>query len=294
MKRRNFIIHSALAIPSIGLIAQSFGVDPWTIKMLNKTTGIFNEKGGTILFKFTKQGIVVVDTQFPDQADHLIIELKKKSDKPFELLINTHHHGDHTSGNIKFKDLTHRVLAHTNSKANQVRVALANNTDANQLYPTQTYDNVWSEKVGKDRITLHYFGPGHTNGDSFIHIEKDGIVHTGDLLFNRRHPFVDRSSGANIRSWIKVLDKAIVTFPPSTTYVFGHAAEGYPVTGNKDDLMAFKNYLDALLTFTSNEIAAGKSKEEILKATEIPGAPQWKGDGIIRPLTAAFEELSTK
>ena len=294
MKRRNFIIHSALAIPSIGLIAQSFGVDPWTIKMLNKTTGIFNEKGGTILFKFTKQGIVVVDTQFPDQADHLIIELKKKSAKPFELLINTHHHGDHTSGNIKFKDLTHRVLAHTNSKANQVRVALANNTDANQLYPTQTYDNVWSEKVGKDRITLHYFGPGHTNGDSFIHIEKDGIVHTGDLLFNRRHPFVDRSSGANIRSWIKVLDKAIVTFPPSTTYVFGHAAEGYPVTGNKDDLMAFKNYLDALLTFTSNEIAAGKSKEEILKATEIPGAPQWKGDGIIRPLTAAFEELSTK
>ena len=37
---------------------------------------------------------------------------------------------------------------------------------------------------------------------------------------------------------------------------------------------------------------SGKSKEDILKATEIPGSPEWKGDGIERPLTAAFEELS--
>jgi len=35
----------------------------------------------------------------------LIAELKKQSDKPFEWLINTHHHADHTSGNIAFKGL---------------------------------------------------------------------------------------------------------------------------------------------------------------------------------------------
>jgi len=37
---------------------------------------------------------------------------------------------------------------------------------------------------------------------------------------------------------------------------------------------------------------SGKTKDEILKATEIPGSPEWKGDGIQRPLQAAFEELS--
>jgi glyoxylase-like metal-dependent hydrolase (beta-lactamase superfamily II) len=294
MHRRNFIMHSAIALPALDSLVKSMFADPWTIKMLNKTTGIFTEKGGTILFKFSKQGIIVVDSQFPDQADHLITEIKKRNDKPFELLINTHHHGDHTGGNKKFEGIVNRVLAHDNSKANQMRVAKANNTEAAQLYPSQTYDKVWSEKIGKDRITLQYFGPGHTNGDSLVYFEHDGIVHTGDLMFNRRHPFVDRSSGASIRNWIKVLDMTMITFPKSTTYVFGHAAEGYPVLGSKDDLLAFKNYLDALLMHVSKEIALGKSKEEIVKATGIPDAPEWKGDGITRPLTAAFEELTSK
>ncbi|MBP6794909.1 MAG: MBL fold metallo-hydrolase, partial [Saprospiraceae bacterium] len=217
MKRRSFLIQSALALPSLDLIAKSLFVDPWTIKMLNKTTGIFSERGGTILFKFTKKGIVVIDSQFPDQADHLISELKKQNEKPFELLINTHHHGDHTGGNIKFKGLVNRVLAHSNSKANQMRVATANKTEANQLFPNQTFDSVWSEKIGKDRITLHYYGAGHTNGDSIIHLEKDNIIHMGDLMFNRRHPNVDRSSGANISSWIKVLEKTISAFSKKTT-----------------------------------------------------------------------------
>ena len=44
--------------------------------------------------------------------------------------------------------------------------------------------------------------------------------------------------------------------------------------------------------FVESEIKAGKTKEEILKATAVPGAPEWKGDGIERPLTAAYEELT--
>ena len=60
----------------------------------------------------------------------------------------------------------------------------------------------------------------------------------------------------------------------------------------KEDVAAFRNYLNQLLIFVDAQIKAGKTKEEILKATEIPGAPEWKGDGIDRPLTAAYEELT--
>jgi len=38
-----------------------------------------NEKGGTILCTITKEGMVVVDSQFPDSAQPLIDELKKKT-----------------------------------------------------------------------------------------------------------------------------------------------------------------------------------------------------------------------
>ena len=61
----------------------------------------------------------------------------------------------------------------------------------------------------------------------------------------------------------------------------------------KEDVKAFRNYLSSLMVFVQAEIKAGKTKEEIIKATAIPGAPEWKGDGIDRPLTAAYEELTS-
>ena len=290
--RNSFFTTAGLLLAQKNLLASFFQEPAWKIKMLNKESGIFTEKGGTILFTYTKDGIVVVDAEFPEQSKHLIDELKKQNDQPFQLLINTHHHGDHSSGNISFKGIVPHVLAHANSKTNQEISAQKNKTEDKQLYPDQTYTYTWCQNIGKENFCLYYFGAGHTNGDSLVHLEKANIVHMGDLVFNRRHPFVDRSAGASMKNWITVLDKAIEKFNKKTTYVFGHAADGYEVTGTAEDLKAFRNYLDKTLVFVEGEIKAGKSKDEIIKATSIPGAEEWKGDGIDRPLTAAYEELS--
>jgi cyclase len=298
MHRRTFVRNSALAIGALSLaqqdILKAWFEDPWKITMLRNDVGIFTERGGTIAFLLSKKGIAVVDTQFPEQSQHLINELKKKTDKPFKLLINTHHHGDHSSGNISFKGIAEHVLAHANSKINQENSAKQNKNEDKQLYPDQTYTDTWCQKVGKETICLHYFGAGHTNGDSLVHFERANIVHLGDLLFNRRHPNVDRGAGANMKSWMQVLDKALAKFDNQTLYVFGHAGAGYEVTGKADDLRAFRDYLGNVLKYTDEQIKTGKTKEEILKATGIPGSDQWKGDGINRPLQAAYEELTVK
>ena len=296
MHRRSFLQNTAFTFGALSIghqnLLKMLTEDTWKITMLTDDIGIFTERGGTIAFHFSKDGITIIDAQFPDTAPHLIAELKKRNDQPFRLLINTHHHGDHTSGNIAFKDIVTRVLAHENSLINQKNVAVANKTEDKQYYPTETFVTVWEEKAGNEKISLHYFGAGHTNGDAMIHLQHANIVHMGDLVFNRRHPFVDRSAGANIQSWINVLDMAMKKFSDKTKFIYGHAADGYDVTGSKDDLLVFHDYLGNVLKFVGDEMKAGKTKEEILKATEIPGSPQWKGDGIQRPLQAAFEELS--
>ncbi len=298
MHRRSFIKSTALSLAALTLSQQkifsAWFQQAWKITMLTSDIGIFTERGGTIAFLLSKKDIVVVDSQFPDTAQHLIDELKKKSDKPISLLINTHHHGDHTAGNIAFKGLAQHVLAHENSKKNQETVAKNQKNEDKQLYPDKTYSNTWCEKFGKEKICLYYFGAGHTNGDSLIHFEKANIVHMGDLLFNRRHPFVDRAGGANMKSWMTVLDKTVNKFDSKTKYIFGHSAEGYDVTGSADDLKKFNDYLGTVLKFTEGEIKAGKTKEEFLKTTAIPNQGEWKGDGISRPLTAAWDELTAK
>ena len=298
MKRKQFIQASSLTLGALAFANTKslawFFDDPWKIKMLRNDIGIFTEKGGTIGFMLSKKGIVVVDAEFPEQAQHLIAELKKRSEKPFKLLINTHHHGDHTSGNIAFKDLVPHVLAHANSKINQQNVAIKNKTEDKQLYPDKTFTDTWSDKVAKEKISLYYFGAAHTNGDAIIHFEHANIAHMGDLVFNRRYAFIDRSAGANIKSWIAVLDKTLAKFDNDTLFIFGHAFDPEKVTGNKEDLKAMQNYLSKLLEFVEGEIRSGKLKEEILKAKAIPGVAEWQGDGIERGLTAAYEELTEK
>jgi cyclase len=184
-----------------------------------------------------------------------------------------------------------RVLAHKNSLTNQQRVAKQNNKEEQQYYPTQTFEKEYSEDIGDEKVRLYYYGAGHTDGDAFVHFTKANIVHVGDLVFNRRHPFVDRSAGASIKSWIKVLNTAVKKFDNKTLYVCGHSGENYDVKGSKDMLLSFRDYLGNVLQLVDGEIKKGKSKEEILKNTEIPGSPEWKGDGIERPLTAAYEEI---
>ena len=141
---------------------------------------------------------------------------------------------------------------------------------------------------------VFYFGAGHTNGDALIHFQHANIVHMGDLVFNRRHPYIDKSAGANIANWIILLDKTISTFDRETQFVCGHSGNGYDIVLKADDLKSYGDYLGNLLKFTEAEMRAGKSKDEILKTKEIPGSPEWKGDGIERPLTAAYTELTSK
>lgn len=304
MNRRSFIKNSALTFGVLTLAQHDIfaalfnktnaAAAPWLFHMMTDKIGVFTESGGTIGFMIDDKGVVVVDAQFPTTAPHMISELERKTETPIKYLINTHHHGDHTAGNISFKGKVKHVLAHENSKKNQKRVALASKNLDKQLLPDKTYSDEWEGYAGDESIKLHYWGPGHTDGDSLVHFEESNIVHMGDLMFNRRHPFVDRSAGANMKNWIKILHKATKKFDNNTTFIFGHSAEGHNVVGNADDLKKFADYLDAVLKFTESEIKAGRTKEAFLKTTSIPNQGEWKGDGISRPLAAAWDELMAK
>jgi cyclase len=299
MKRRTFLGHSALSLGAVflpwpkllGSIEQDQPV--YTMKPLREKVGLFLERGGTIGWMIQKNGIVVVDSQFPEQANHLIAEIRKKTKRKIDLLVNTHHHADHTAGNIAFRDIVKTVVAHKNSRLYQEISAKDRKVENEQLYPDTVYEERWSRKVGGETITLRYFGPAHTSGDTVVHFENSNIVHLGDLVFNRRHAYIDKPAGASIRNWMDVLDRIAGEYDDDTLFIFGHAAENDQVTGGKDDLHAMKNYLGRLLEFVEQGMKNGKTKEELCKASVIPGAEEWQGQGIERVVNAAWEELST-
>lgn len=297
MQRRIFLRNTGLLAGSTllfqkNLLATMLNTPDYTVKMLRNDVGIFTERGGTIAFLLSKDGIVVIDAQFPDTAQHLIDDLKKRSSNPFRYLLNTHHHGDHTAGNIAFKGLVEHVVAHENSLANQKAVAEKNNLVDKQLYPDIIFSEDWKLKAGDEKIKAYYYGAGHTNGDAVYHFENANIVHSGDLMFNKRHPFVDRTAGASMKQWIKDLDKVVKNASKDTIIIFGHSLKAGEETGTVEEVKKFQDYLAKVLAFAQQEIKKGVSKEEFLKNTSIPGVTEWSGQGIERPLTAAYEELT--
>lgn len=300
MKRRQFLQQSSilsagiLGVPTISHLSLSGHVDhlPSSMVEIRNGVGYFIGRGGTIGWLISEEGIVTVDAQFPDTAAQYISLAKNKMEAPFSALINTHHHFDHSSGNIAFKSLAQKVVGHKNALANQTATAQSRgNIDSQWLIDTPFEDQM-ELTVGGHIIKSYYFGPAHTNGDIVIHFEESNIAHLGDLVFNRRFPYIDKTAGASIENWIQVLAKIRGSFDQDTLFIFGHSDNGFPITGRGEDLLAFQNYLTLMLEFVAKKKRQGKSLEDLkAEVAFIPGAEEWKGNGIERSLDAAFIEL---
>ncbi len=266
---------------------------------LRGTVGTFTGQGGTIGWHIAPDGVIVVDAQMPTTAKLCLEGVTQRSaGRRIDYLVNTHHHWDHTAGNGVFKDAVAKILAHANVPGLQKAAAAAQAPQPGmpglneQVYATATYTSTWREDVGKEVMALKYYGPAHTGGDSVVTFEKANVVHMGDLVFNRRHPFIDRPGGASIAGWITVLESTIKDHAADTIYIFGHAGPKFPVTGSRADLAYMRDYLAALADYVRTEMKAGKPRDVIIKSTEIlKGFPD-HGPLIERVLTAAYDEAA--
>lgn len=312
--RRDFLTTSAAAVlgiaagaPRIAFAQQQAQAQP-LFTPIRRNVGTFTMRGGTVGWLVNPRGVVVVDTQFPPEARALLEGLRARSNnRGVDLLINTHHHGDHTGGNPVFRGVARRVVAHGMADQHMRRAPQppAQPQQAQQpapgtpeqLYPDTTFTHTWTADVGNERITARHHGRAHTSGDAVITFERANVVHMGDLMFHRRHPVVDRAAGASMRNWVRLLDQVVKGHARDTIYIFGHANAGLPITGGSADLLQFRDYIGALFTFVERQVQAGKSRDEILAMREpLAGFEAWGPFGQASgrdPLTVAYEEVTT-
>ena len=326
LSRRDFMTRSALVLgaASFGQSAiaramqqaqQPAAAAPqapqWTpvFTPMRRNVGYYTGRGGTIGYLIDKGAVVVVDSQYPDSAKACLDGLNERSkNRAVDLLINTHHHGDHTGGNVVFKGVAKRVLAHQRAVELQKEAAAAaaaklpaGTAAPEVLYADRTTTNVWREQLGDEWVRCKHYGPAHTGGDIVITFERANIAHMGDLMFNRRHPFVDRPAGATIKGHIGVLEAVVKDHAADTQYIFGHsgpqpapATTPFPLTGTRDELTYFRDYLTALLAHVQSEIKAGNSREVITAVRTPLKGFETHGNLTAAILGAAYDELTAK
>ena len=318
MNRRQFVTTSILSAAAVGLgrrsiTAQSGGqtaaapAPPVTkFEEIRRGVGYFTGNGGTIGYLVNADGALAIDSQFMNTAEICVAGLTQRAPTGIEMLINTHHHGDHTSGNGAFRPVVKRILAHENCVTWQRKVAeeaAAKPPAAGAPAPVppvladSTFKDTWSVDFGNEKVHVRYLGPGHTSGDAVIFFERANIIHAGDLLFRRVHPRVDSPAGASVVNWHAILEKMLSAHNTDTAFIFGHGKDGV-VLGKKADVEYFRNYLAAALDEARAGVKAGRSREEIAKTSGLKGFedvaqvnPRISLAGV---LESAYEELAKK
>ncbi len=325
MNRRDFLLKSGAAV-SLGLLARgplsaqnpstsagqvqpaapapakTVPIQPPTLvtefRPLRGNVGLFTGRGGSIGWLASPDALVAVDTQFPDTAAIFLKDLPGRNGRTLDAVINTHHHGDHTGGNGVFKPVSKTIVAHANVPGLMLAAAKRNPGAPAPTLPDATFPDSWRHNFGGETIAARYFRPAHTSGDIVVHFEKANVVHTGDLMFNRIYPVIDRPAGASFKGWLTTLEELVGTYPADAIYIFGHGSQKFGVVGGHPDMLALRDYISALLTHVEKEIKAGKTKEEIVKLENFPGfpnlhVPPGPGNRLGGNLGAAYDELSS-
>ncbi len=302
LTRRQFVF-TALILPPVLSRVSLFGQQPATpakaptwkpvFTPIRRNVGYFTASGGTIGYLINSAGVVVVDSQYPDSAKACLDGLNEQSkNRPVDVLLNTHHHSDHTGGNVVFKPVTKAIVAQARVPELQ-RIANAEaKTPVEQAYPTATFDGTWNKAIGDEVIHADYFGPAHTGGDSVIYFEKANVVHVGDLVWNRLQTFVDRTpGGASATNWITVTEKIAARYPADAVYLCGHAKAGLPVAISKAEVMMMRDYLTALVEYVRAAIKAGKTRDEISASKDVLKGFDDFGPLTTRALQGTYDEL---
>src|SRR5947208_8552028 len=77
-------------------------------------------EGGNTSVYVTDEGVILVDVKFERNFDDIQAKVKSITDKPIKYIFNTHAHGDHTGGNVKFLPTT-QIIAHRNTRAGMIQ-----------------------------------------------------------------------------------------------------------------------------------------------------------------------------
>jgi len=211
--------------------------------------------GGNVAVYVTDEGVILIDDKYEQDYEQIVAKVKSVTPQPIKYIINTHHHSDHSGGNVKFLP-TVEIISTANARANIVQHKQPN-ASGNMAPARVTFTDETSVFLGGKEVRARYYGRGHTNGDAVIYFPALRTIHTGDLMAGTT-PLIDYPGGGSVVEWTKTLDGALKL--DFDTVIPGH--------GNVTDKAALKTYRDnveKLRNRAQGLIRAGKSQEEVGK-----------------------------
>lgn len=263
MKR--ILAASAVALLVVLGIAAVYGygrVTELEVEQVTDDVYMLSGFGGNVGVLRTGTGSVVVDSMTFRMQGERIREAAERLAGPIQAVVNTHYHVGHTHGNPGFAAGT-RVISTRRTLDYLVHFDPSYwQGEAAETLPNELFSDVHEVKLGGKTIRAMHLGRGHTGGDLVVLFVDDRVLHTGDLLFNRRYPNIDLEAGGSIREWIATLDRML-------ELDFDRVIPGHGPLTDRSGIRAFQDFLRELWEVGQQAARDGLSLEETLARKEL-------------------------
>ncbi|GAA5189067.1 MBL fold metallo-hydrolase [Ferrimonas gelatinilytica] len=208
--------------------------------------------GGNIGVSTGPDGVLLVDDQFAPLAEKIQAKLNTLVDGEGtpKLLINTHYHGDHTGGNAIFGQHA-TLMSHHNVRQQMHR----QDPDNLAALPVLTFGEGVDLHFNGLTVEVRHLGVGHTDGDAVVWFKEANVLHTGDLFFHDRFPYIDQDHGGTVRGYLARVETLLTWTNDQTQIIPGHGD-----LATRDDLIRFAEMIRTSLSWA--EALAGQPKAQ--------------------------------
>jgi cyclase len=279
------IIAAALALSvstfsTAAFAQQDFSKIEMKAVQLAPSVAVLFGAGGNIAVSYGEDGTVLVDDQFAPMTPKIQAAIAGLGATPVKFLINTHWHFDHSGGNENLGKAGAVIMAHDNVRVRMSKDQMGRfgevKASPKVALPVITYADGIKLHLNGEEVRVIHMPAGHTDGDSIIHWTKSNVIHMGDLFFYQMSfPFVDASSGGNVRGVLAAADKALAIADDNTKIIPGHGA-----VATKADLQKYRDMVAAVITKVEAGVKAGQTLDQI-KASRPADGFGVKADGFI-------------
>ncbi len=272
-----YVFYFSVLLLSTAALAQADNGEKNNTKLVKITNKIYmlQGKGGNIGLNFGNDGVFMIDDQFAEDFEEIQKQVKKLSNAPVRFLVNTHFHGDHTGGNAAMAATGATIFSQENVRARlQAMTQQDSKTISQEALPIVTFSEDLTFHINGEKILVFHVHNAHTDGDAMVYFTGSNVLHTGDVFFNGKYPFIDIENGGSLKGTVEAIGKALMLINEDTKIIPGHGN-----VGNYRDLQNAENVLSTVYKRVYTHYVNKKTVDEVTKMADLTQEFDAKGYG---------------
>ena len=235
--------------------------------------------GTNVVALSSGEGLFVVDSGVAGSGDRILAALKSvAANAKVNTLFNTHYHLDQTGNNEVFSSAGAKIMAHDRTRqwmANEYWIPEESRYEKARpqgAWPTQTFFNKESMKVGSEQVEYGYLLDAHTGGDAYVYFKDSNVLAVGDVVSPVKDPELDWITGAWIGARVDAMDLLLEISNDKTRFVPGTG----PVM-TQAEVKTEREMMEIVRQRLFKQVRSGDGPKDMLEGGVLSGLPRtWK------------------